>query len=506
MTTGVLTFCNVSVTYSHPGYNDAVNTHVLLPFADKWNERLMGLGGGGFTAAAPPPAQLAAVNDGFAAVTTDGGHSPDPTEVFLAEWAVLSPGNNNLPLIEDFATTSVADTSPIGKAIATAFYGRAPKKAYWTGCSQGGRQGHMLAQRYPDAYDGIMGIAPAINWAQFFPSMIWPQAIMNFIGYHPPPCELAAITVAAMEECDPLDGVVDGVISRLDRCHFNASTMVGKDITCDATGQLITKDSVNANSTGYKVKVTEEAAKIMNLWYKGPTSAKGEFQWYGLTPGSPVAVAGNTTCELVDASGKSSSPFNCSAAPLQLGENWIRQFAYAVPNHPENFNTSVPPWSLSLNVTTREDWDEIFHLSLVTFNNWLQTDSKNLDRFRELGGKLLTWHGTIDQYIVPNGTVDYYDRVTARDKTLNVETYDYYRFFEAPGIEHCYGGDGPFPGKSLDALIAWVEQGQAPETLEAITVADEAGLTWERPLCLYPKKQVWSGKGDSRKPDGWTCE
>ncbi|OQV06850.1 hypothetical protein CLAIMM_11368 [Cladophialophora immunda] len=506
-----LSFCNVSLTYSHPGYNDAVNTNVYLPFNNDWNGRLLGVGGGGFDTGENAKLMLGGLVLGYAAVSTDGGHrggafTPDIASV--ADWAILSPGNNNLPLIEDFATTSVRDTSVIGKSISTAFYGKSPKKAYWTGCSQGGRQGHMLAQRYPGTYDGILANAPAINWGEFFPNMLWPAAVMNSIKYYPAPCEIAAITTAAVKACDGLDGVVDGVISRNDLCHFDATTVVGQEINCDETGQLVDTDT-DTNVTTYKVKISQGAATMMNLTWQGSTSADGLFEWYGYGRGADISVTGNTTCELADASGESDSRFNCTAVPLLLGENWIRKFIYAVPE--DNLKTHaasgpVPPWSFMANITSREDYDEIFKLSLVTFTDWLETASSDLDDFRKRGGKLLTWHGGNDQYIAPNGTVDYYERVLVRDRSLRVQTSDYYRFFEAPGLPHCATGPGPYPLTGLDALVKWVEEGEAPDTLDAVSLPDATGQTWARPLCLYPKKQVWNGKGNPRDPSGWTCQ
>ncbi len=111
-----------------------------------------------------------------------------------------------------------------------------------------------------------------------------------------------------------------------------------------------------------------------------------------------------------------------------------------------------------------------------------------------------------DQLIVPNGTVHYYERVSKRDHAIGILTSDYYRFFQAPGVEHCGRGPGPFPSTILGSLVQWVDEGKAPESQPAESLPDLMGLTWKRPLCLYPKKQVWTGQGDPRQSAGWTCQ
>jgi hypothetical protein len=172
--------CEVLVTYTHPGYNDTINTVIWLPSAEQWTGRFLGEGGGGWATGAEDSAPLIqAASEGFAVVSTDGGHGPLSQP---AEWALSSPGNLNWPLVQDFASTSLDDAATLGKAVVKAYYGKAPSYSYWNGCSQGGRQGHMMAQRYPEQYDGILATAAATNWGQIMMEFFWPQAVMNDIG------------------------------------------------------------------------------------------------------------------------------------------------------------------------------------------------------------------------------------------------------------------------------------------------------------------------------------
>lgn len=175
-----LSFCNVSIQYTHPGQDDSINVQVWLPSTD-WNGRFMGTGGGGYSTGENPASLAYAISLGYSAVATDGGHSAllstDPST-----WALKSAGNINWALLQDFAAISLDDAASMGKAVSESFYGTSPKYSYWNGCSTGGRQGLMMAQRYPTQYDGIIAAAPAINWAKFIVAEYWPQFTMNQLG------------------------------------------------------------------------------------------------------------------------------------------------------------------------------------------------------------------------------------------------------------------------------------------------------------------------------------
>jgi hypothetical protein len=160
--------CFVTVTITHPGTGDNVTNWVALPLTG-WNGVFLGIGGGGYSAG--NPANLAPVSaKGYSAVSTDAGHTPNTTlSADASPWALISPGNVNQYLLLDFARQSYHDMTIIGKAVTQSFYGSAAKHSYWQGCSTGGRQGLVMAQYYPDDYDGIVANAPAIQWNDFTP-------------------------------------------------------------------------------------------------------------------------------------------------------------------------------------------------------------------------------------------------------------------------------------------------------------------------------------------------
>lgn len=192
-------FCNVTVVYTHPGAGDTITVQVLLP-RKGWNKRFLAAGGGGW-ATGIFEFLFAPLAKGYAAAGTDGGHARRPYDG-AETWAQISPGNVNLYALQNFASVALNDLAIIGKAVTTSFYSSPPKHSYWDGCSMGGRQGLMLAQRYPTAFDGIIAAAPAINLVKFAVSNFWAQVVMKELGVYPSTCELDAITAAAVKECE----------------------------------------------------------------------------------------------------------------------------------------------------------------------------------------------------------------------------------------------------------------------------------------------------------------
>lgn len=160
--------CLVTVTLTHPGTGDNVTTWVALPLTG-WNGIFQGVGGGGYLAGSPLFLAVETL-EGYSAAATDAGHTSELTEIYDASsWALVSPGNVNQYTLLDFGRRSYHDMTVIGKAVTESYYGKAPEYSYWNGCSTGGRQGMVMAQYYPEDYDGILAEAPAIQWNDFTP-------------------------------------------------------------------------------------------------------------------------------------------------------------------------------------------------------------------------------------------------------------------------------------------------------------------------------------------------
>ena len=461
-----LNFCNVSITHTHPGWNDSILTQVWLP-SSTWSGRFQGTGGGGwvtggFGATLPP-----AVEAGYAAASTDGGH--DGLAAAPSNWALTSDGNVNLYLLDDFAATALSDMTLIGQAVTESFYGRPAAYSYWTGCSTGGRQGLMLAQRYPELYDGILAVAPAINWDSFIVAEYWAQHVMNQLDYYPPICELQAFTQAAITACDGLDGVMDTIIADPAACTFDPHSVVGTDFLCNGT---VTQTFSAAG------------ADVVEAAWTGPIDSRGRRQWYGLNKdASLLGFAATATT----ANGTT------TGAPFSIATDWIKYFVARDPNY-------------SVENMTDADYFSVLHQSRNCYASNIGTHDPDLSEFQASGGKMLTWHGLADQLIFPNGTVDYYKRVS--QEVDNVQ--DFYRFFEAPGVAHCQGGPGPKPLHTLEDLVAWREQGRAPDVLQAANLTATGVLPssgeqfMERDLCPWPTRQKYVG-GNTSQPGSFRC-
>ncbi|HTJ70787.1 MAG TPA: tannase/feruloyl esterase family alpha/beta hydrolase [Actinospica sp.] len=428
--------CAVSLYLTHPGANDHVLVEVWLPTSG-WNGRFEGTGGGGYAAGQFDTALAPAIQGGYAASSTDagvGGNVLSP-----AAWALNANGSVNTALLTDFAYRSVHDMTVAAKQIVAAYYGRTASYAYWNGCSTGGRQGLMEAQRFPTDYNGILAAAPAINWAEFIPAELWPQVVMNQEKDFPSSCEFNAFTQAAVAACDRSDPVNGGIIDDPAKCGFDPRSLVGKTVVCD----------------GRTLTITAADANVVRLIWQGPKTPQGRQLWYGLTKGAPFdGLAGTTTTAGGTGVG----------APFPISASWISYFLKQDPS----FDTST---------ITYAQFTRLFDQSVREYDQIIGTADPDLGAFEAAGGKMITWHGLADQLIFPQGTVDYYQRVqAATGGARNVSSF--YRLFLAPGVQHCGGGNGPAPTDPLSALTTWVEHGKAPATLSAsVTTANGAVIT-----------------------------
>ncbi|KAH6316345.1 carboxylic ester hydrolase [Parastagonospora nodorum] len=450
-------FCNVTAQYAHPGSNDTIHVYLYLPM-ENWNGRFLATGGGGYRMKTNDSDMMVNVEKGYAAMTTDGGNWR--TSKSSESWALLGPGNINFELLTNYAGAVLEDCTSIGKTITTELYGKAPTFSYWNGCSTSGRQGLMLAQRFPKLYDGIMAASPAVNWAKLMVAMYWPHFVMNQLGVYPTPCEFDAIKAAALEACDALDGVKDGVISYPENFLFDPREVVGRPISCGNTSTVI----------------SDEAATIAYKTWLGPQTSQGSSLWYGLSLDTPLS-------EFVG----DCSEQGCRGIPVFMASEWVRLW---VKKGDPNFNITN---------MTYADYEAIFRYSSEAYGPIISTDNPDLSSFREAGGKMITWHGMADPQTIPEGTTDYYERVLR----LDPKAPDFYRYFKAPGVWHCGGGPGPSPKTAFDALVAWVEEGVIPDELPAsITTAN---IEKKTKLCPYPLVSVYKG-GSSLQESSYVCE
>lgn len=444
--------CRVTAVVTHPPAGDRVTIWVALPMTG-WNGRFQGVGGGGFSGGSENAVRSPAAA-GYAAAATDTGHAGGS-----GSFALDARGRLNWMLIRDNAYLGIHGMTVTAKALVAAFYGRPARYSYFNGCSTGGRQGLMSAQRYPDDYDGILSGAPAINWAKLHVEQMWGPLVMLESKHFVPMCRFEAATAAAVAACDGLDGVKDGVIDDPSRCTYDPAALVGSD--AGGCGALTDAD----------------ASVIRKIW-EGPRRRNGSFLWYGLPRGAPFTLSATAGTPL-------------TARPLGIPLDWFRYFLAQDP---------AWDWTTLTHASYEQFWDQ----SVEQYNAVIGTDDPDLTAFSTRGGKIVVWHGWADPLIYAAGTIDYYTRVRER-MGGEVATSAFARLFMAPGVGHCAGGAGPAPVGQFDAVVRWVEDGAAPDTLQAVRRDQAGAVVRSRPLCHYPLVARHTGSGSTDAAASFTC-
>ena len=454
------TYCLVKVKV-----DPQVNIWVSLPMS-AWNGRFRAEGNGVYAGDAQLGPAVDSIRQGFVGTKTDTGHSG-----FLLSGAfgMLAPGQPNTQLQTDFAYRSEHLMAVIGKQVAKAFYDQDPLRSYWYGCSTGGRQGLMMAQRYPNDYDAIVAGAPAIHWDRFQAYQIWPQVAMKFDAGGPvaiPKQQLA--TSRAVAACDAADGVTDGVIGDPRQCTY--------DPTKDAQ---ITRAS--CTSSDNSCLTPGEASAIQKIW-GGARNTAGNLLWPGVERGADLtAFAGP-------------APF---PVPIEQARYWVY------------FD---PTWDW--NTLTYANYEQFFNDNVKMVGPLMGTDNPDISKFKARGGKLIMYHGWADNLIMPQGTVQYYQQV---QQTV-AQSDSFSRLYMVPGMGHCGSGAGvnefgqdasgivPADAKHdvFRALMAWSEKGTAPTSLIASRIENNA-VSRTLPLCPYPQVAKYSGSGSTTDAANYTC-
>ncbi|KAL5906855.1 hypothetical protein ACKVV1_011258 [Pyricularia oryzae] len=473
-----LDYCNVTVSYTHPGYDDLINVEAWLPSPEAWNERIWATGGGGFRAGRDPQgnydsAMAMALSEGYATTSTDAGTEAGAAPTF-GDWGLLSAGNLDVVRYGNFAGRSLEKQALLGRQAVAAYYGRAHRFSYFAGCSQGGRQGLTLAQKYPRLYDGIVASAPALSINAIVPQIHWPYQYMVETGRVARPCEVQAITEAAVAACDGFDGVEDGIVAEYERCaaEFDPFSVVGQPVDC-----------VDGART-----VTDASAAVVNATWDGVRSAQGKRLWAPVTPGTDLV--GNGTRPIspgFDIVATDCSSGTCAAMQYPLGSGFFKNFLALDAD-------------LDLTKLSRDEFDRLVKFGSLDLTQW-QANNPDLTDFQRAGGKIITPHGTADSLIPIGGMIDYYKQVGA----VSPDVHDFYRFFEVPGLSHCYGGKAGVAVELMKQIRSWVEDGTKPDksTYEALT---KDGNVEDRLLCPYPQKATFDKDcGDSAKAACWAC-
>jgi feruloyl esterase len=425
------------------------------------------------------------VRYGFAAMSTDTGHISGTAD---GSWAL-----NNPEAQTDWGYRAMHGSVVLGKQIVSAYYEHDISYSYYSGCSTGGRQGLKEVQMFPDDFDGVIAGAPAW-WTTHLQTWTVKVGLYNLPTSSPghiPVSLFPTIAAEVLRQCDPQDGITDGIISDPYGCDFIAEALL-----CNSSS------SSNASSSSCLT-----AAQIGTLYdiYNDYVETNQTFVFPHLALGSEdqwAVLLGTDTTQ----------------SPNPLGTAWVADFLLSDPNW--NYT------DFSYQIVQEGD---------AVNPGMANANQTNLSAFHDKGGKLLHYHGLSDGLIPTGSSIYYYKEVLKTMTSQGVGLDDWYRFFLIPGMQHCAGSvhnapwyiagaNQPFalgnevysvPGfmdpkhDALLALMQWTENGTAPESLIATKYTnDSAGepVVRQRPLCPYPAQAVYTGTGDVNSAASWKCQ
>jgi feruloyl esterase len=439
-----------------------VGFEIWMP--ERWNGKLLAVGNGGLAGTISYGAMLKPLLRGYAVSSTDTGHVGANTND--GTWAL-----GHYQRVVDFADRGVHVMAEADKVILRAFYGKAPAHSYFNGCSQGGHEALIEAQRYPDDFEGIIAGDPANNWTRHYAGgHLWTAMAMEGDGYIPA-AKIPVLAEAVNAECDALDGVRDGVLSDPRRCHFDPAKLLCKN--GDAPTCL----------TGPQVEA------VRKLW-TGLRDSNGDQIYPGIMPGGEAGPGGWANWITGPEPGKS--------AHANLGVPFYRFMVF------EDANWDFRNFRFEAADGFDSDVDFTDHKLGGLFN----ATNPDMTAFQTRGGKLIQYHGWSDPDITPLNSIQYYQSVAkfmAQGGNHGVrKTKEFYRLFMVPGMQHCNGGPGATTFDMVEPLENWVEKGVAPERVAAARVVN--GQTERtRPLCAYPFEAKWTGTGSTDDAANFTC-
>ncbi|MGD1101834.1 MAG: tannase/feruloyl esterase family alpha/beta hydrolase [Terriglobia bacterium] len=435
-------FCRVAATAS-PSSDSIIKFEVWMPATD-WNGRFQAVGNGGWAGRISYGGLGAALQHHYATASTDTGHEGGD-----ARFAIGHPEK-----MIDFGYRAIHETTVQAKAIIAAYYGAGPRWSYWNGCSTGGRQGLMEAQRFPRDYHGIAAGAPAAYRTHLLFASMWiAKATLEDPASYIPPSKYPLIHAAALQACDALDGVADGIIDDPTRCHFDPAVL-----TCRGS-----------DAPDCLTPAQVEAARLI---YSSATNPRtGEQIFPALEPGSELGWR--------DHAG--------GPQPRDISASYFRDVLFKNPQ----WDFRNIDFDADVTLADQEDRG---------VNNAINPD---LGPFQLAGGKLLLYHGWSDNLIAPLGTVNYYQDVVATMGGAE-QTASFARLFMVPGMGHCSGGPGTDLFDKVGVLEQWVEHGTAPDKI--IAAHRTKGVEdMTRPLCPYPEVAKWKGPGSTNAAANFVC-
>ena len=478
---------------ARPSSDSEIKFEVWLPpNAADWTGRMKVNGTGGYAGAIPYPRLAQDIGDGFVTAGSNMGHDGGES----ATWTLGHPEK-----VKDWGLRAHYSVATAAKALAVALYDTPVSHSYFEGCSNGGRQAMMMAQNYPELFDGIVSGAPSMFYPDLLMWLLWTgKTLTPTVAFGPPSISTAKrnlITQRALQTCDANDGLVDGQITNPRACMFDINTMgPSGDGTLTADELLVAKRMYAGTHRNWDDLTSEQR-------YTGAKYGS-EADW------SPL---------FADNGGY--GPF-------------IGHYVYSVLSPPYD-------WRVQIN------WDNVYDHVKDVLSPITAAPSPDIRRFTERGGKIVHTHGWNDSVVPPDGSIDYFFALTQWEKLQNLpsevadreiarltpqkvaatanafgpQVQQYHRLFMLPATGHCGGSTGPSSvgggmpeppaayrdadHHAVSAVIRWVEQGVAPEKIVATRFDASGNLVRSRPVCAYPAEAVYKGSGDVNDAANFFC-
>lgn len=486
------------------GQHYAIKYRLRLP--RQWNGRFLMEGGGGTNGevgqatGAVGASNQSALSRGFAVLSQDSGHSNE-TNANPNAGGMSAFGHDPLARA-NYGHASLKKVTDNALALVHDFYGKAPDYRYFFGCSKGGQEGMALVQKYPELYNGVVAAAPGMSLPRAAMAQVWDvqtfgalvtqgiakqaraQAQAQAIAQSLPEAfsdeQLARVKSAVLAACDTLDGLQDGSVGYFSQCTSERVLPHLTQQVCSDDDSCLTQHQVDALVSSLDGPKTAAGEAIYAAW---PWDAGvGDFGWRMWKLGSSQMPALNVLI------GGQASASIFTVPPTAIGAS--------------------PPASVefALGFDVARDYQKIYATSDV-FNQsaWqdISARSSDLDGFKAHSGKLIVPHGVSDAVFSITDTLNWFNEVDSRYQN---QAQQFVRVFPVPGMGHCQGGASTDQFDALSAVMTWVEQGQAPEKIEAVASGNTPWPGRSRPLCPYPKIAVYSGEGSIEQSQNFTCQ
>jgi pimeloyl-ACP methyl ester carboxylesterase len=408
-------FCRVQVT-SRPTTDSEIHFELWVPSGGAWNGKFEQVGNGGFAGSLPYPLMAHALSLGYAVAGTDDGHRSN--EMTDASWALNHPEK-----VTDYGWRAIHETAVESKRILRELTAKSPAKSYFVGCSDGGREALMMAQRYPTYFDGIIAGAPAYTMTRLLTGGALRAVELGGNSAHLSTAQLMLLQNRSLQSC----GGGAPYLKDPRQCHIETAGLKCAGNVTDSC-------------------LSEEQVKTAQIMYAERRDPAGGSPLYGVMPGAE-AVKGSWDAWLTGTDEK--------AHPAGIGFTW-NYLAYMVMRDPK------------LDIGKVTDADLI--RGERQYASIMDSDNPDLSAFRAHGGKLIQYHGWNDPAIPPGYSLEYRERLVAKTARAN----EFYRLYMIPGMLHCSGGDAPTNVNWQAALESWVERSEAPGDLIA---SDGKGAT-----------------------------